>query len=264
MSRKCTWVGLLVIASLQSASVAQTPAPPGSPAIQPTQKAAAKVPVRGKVLDEQGKPVKNATVAGVAYTVTSNSASARRIHEEKTNELGEFSISLVHFGVHTTLALRAWKDGAFTAKPTALKGDALDQAVSLTISTRHGKALTGRAVDDRGEGVRSATVQVFHLPTAPPGFEYSLGQPASFPLPELVTDAEGKFAFPSQLDPDGSYRVALTASGYLPSRSPWKKMPDEGGLEMGNVAMARMCVIAGQVVDRQGKPIAGAQVIREH
>jgi hypothetical protein len=76
------------------------------------------------------------------------------------------------------------------------------------------------------------------------------------------TDAEGRFKTPRCLDPAGSYQLEIKAESFLPERTLWKDMPGPDGLAFEDVVLRRLRNFEGQIRDRQGKPIAGAVIVR--
>jgi len=117
-------------------------------------------------------------------------------------------------------------------------------------------ALHGR-VTDLATGAPVETFDVVLLE------ESNLPDP-SFPMHRAFTDAEGRFAWPG-VDP-GRYRVQVGADGYAPwyvlGHAVGASGDDESpGLE---IALDRGLTVRGRVVDADGAPIVGAEVLSEH
>src|SRR5262245_21509035 len=140
----------VVFALLPVSALGQTP----PPAAVPDQKSPPDklIQVRGRVIDDDGKPVHRAKVEGIVYAITVNSSWAGKLEETRTNELGEFALPEWRGG-NSTLAIRAWKDGAFTAKAVEVKGDAGDQTIELTISPKNARDIFVRVIDDQGSPI---------------------------------------------------------------------------------------------------------------
>jgi len=90
------------------------------------------------------------------------------------------------------------------------------------------------------------------------------------PIPEirlaletpLITDADGRFQTPRVLDADGEYAVVVRVPGFVPAQSNWKALTGGQPLQWGDLQLNRRRPLEGQVVDRQGQPVAGAKVVR--
>jgi hypothetical protein len=239
----------------------QIPAPPMPVAVDPNAKPAGWTMVSGKVVDENGKPVDQAHVGGSFWSVYGNGSSAGLLDEVKTNQQGEFTVRY-WASSHTTLSLRAWKDGSFCAKASEFKGDTIPQPVELAIAVKHARGMTGKVVNDQGHVVASATIELTYVPNILESYETRLGKPIGAGLPKIVTNDEGKFVVPSLLDPVGNYRATASAVGHQSNKSPWIKTANQTVLDMGTITLPKTHLIEGRVTDRQGKPVDGALVVR--
>ena len=79
----------------------------------------------------------------------------------------------------------------------------------------------------------------------------------------LMTDAEGRFRGPRRLRRDREYRALAEAAGHLPGRTRPLRPGRSGVLtfpELVLPAEPRRVAVEGRVVDRQGRPVAGAEV----
>lgn len=235
------------------------------PAAAPKQ-APEKVTLRGLVVDDKGKPVSAAIVRGVmvmtlrqgGQTVTSGG----RVPESKTDERGAFTLELASAKAYLTVRLRARHENAFTAAARELRGDDLDKPITLTISSRNARALRARVVDDDGKPVAGATVGMRHRPSGPPLFVQHENKPVDLPKDAShTTDREGHFRTTPCLDPDGSYQLELKADGFLAETTPWKEMTAQPELVF-EATLRRLRPLQGQILDRQGQPVAAARVAR--
>jgi hypothetical protein len=92
-------------------------------------------------------------------------------------------------------------------------------------------------------------------------------QQASYHIPERVpldggsirTDSLGKFQTPTVLLAGSTYRVVVRSDGCSPAVSDWMTMHD-GSNSLSPIVVQPLRTIVGRVIDRQGNPIASAQI----
>jgi hypothetical protein len=117
-----------------------------------------------------------------------------------------------------------------------------------------------RVVDDAGKPVPGATVKnVWYKPTiagqsAPQGLTGTTGS-----AKRVSTDADGRFAV--WVEAGTKYCLSLPAEGMSPLETEWI---DFGKKAIPDIVLHRppLRTIAGRVVDRQGKPVAGVTVFQ--
>lgn len=229
----------------------------------------AKIQIRGLVVDEHNQPVAGAIVSslmvvtGPSQQGTGMVWAMQPVPEQTTNDQGAFSIAVWGGATGTVLRLRARHQDAFTAKSVEVQGEALEKPVSLRISPKNARALSVRVVDEDGEPIPGANITVHHQPTAPPPYgSRGIAKPVALPSQVArVTNTEGRLETPRCLDPDGAYQLEIKAQGFLPEKTAAKEMGDAGLLAFGDVMLRQLRPLAGQVLDRQGKPIAEASVV---
>jgi len=235
------------------------------PATAP-KKTPEKVVVRGIVVDEKGKPVAGASVRGVAVQTwrqgTMTSVGRLVVPERKTDDKGSFTLEVM--GTKSTLALHlsARRDNACTARALEIRGDDLEKPITLTISPRNARALRVRVVDEEGKPVEGAAVVVRQNPGEPQLVMPNAIKPVDLPKEaSRTTDHEGRLATPPCLAPDSSYQVEVSADGFLTEKTPWKEISAETEIVF-EATLRRLRSLEGQILDRQGKPIYGARVVR--
>ncbi len=77
----------------------------------------------------------------------------------------------------------------------------------------------------------------------------------------VLTHPDGSFESPPILLEGGRYRVVIQKEGYAPTSSEWVSPARVGAAaETRPIALRALVAVAGRVVDRQGKPVAGAEV----
>lgn len=120
-------------------------------------------------------------------------------------------------------------------------------------------AVRGRIVDRFGAPVPEARV----LAAADTGFPLDLELEEELPWlkrTSTTSDAEGRFTL-TQVEP-GSLRLGVHASGFAPHEQRGVAVP-AGGIDLGDVALTRGAILTGQVVDPDGRGVAGARIVRE-
>jgi hypothetical protein len=223
----------------------------------------ATIEIRGVVYKDD-KPVARAVVHAQGSEVHSRFSTSFQ-QKETTDAKGAFTIKVVPQakGGEISVRLRARHGQAFTAEGVVVRGEALKQPVRLTISPRHARALSVRIVDEMGQPISGATIIAKFKATPLPPVVSGVHEPVQWPEGTAKgSDREGRFLSPRGLDPDGEYQPHVVARGFLEESTPWKKMEKEDTLAFGDVVLTRSQPLEGVVVDRKGKPVAGAKVVR--
>ena len=210
--------------------------------------------VHGVVVDENGQPKASAEVL-VRWTGVHQRTAVEQPHENAatTNERGEFAIAGIDPRGKTRVIARS--GAAFAVK--ALAGEPLDKPLRLQLSAQ--LALNGRVVDESGQPVAGATLEVWHRPwtaspVASPAKKLDLGK---HPAPR--TDAKGRFSVPAP-EPEGEYRFTIRAAGMKTTESPWFAAGTFSPAKPVDLAVPRVSGVAGSVRDRNGKPLSDARI----
>jgi RNA polymerase sigma factor (sigma-70 family) len=215
--------------------------------------------VRGSVVDEAGKPAAGAVVRAVWWGPNQQFTSGNGWWNEKAvtaDERGEFAVEGLPADAEVRLTAR--RGGALTPTATQARPD-VSRPVTLRITKDAALALSGRVRDTAGRPVAGAQVEVWRRPWAPPPNE---GKPGRVALEGPIrTDDAGKFQTPGGFDPDGEYRVLVTADGFQVGRGPWTAATAARPLALSDLMLLRLRTVTGHVLDRQGKPVAGVRVL---
>jgi Predicted outer membrane protein len=208
--------------------------------------------IRGVVSDKEGKPVAGATV------VAHNNGQSFRSDMTKTDAEGKYELAALSPRVETYIVAFADAGNAST-KLGGLPKHPLDEArqEEINFNLQPGVVLSGQAYHNvrPRAGVKLRLIKIV---------SENMGR--SLRLGETVTDAEGKYRLAGLVagdqyqieiaDPDG-----LVAAGWR-HQSPYISFAPEGK----EAALPPMHLsaltqrLAGVVVDRKGKPLAGISV----
>jgi hypothetical protein len=228
----------------------------------PAPAAADKVVLHGKVVDDKDQPVAGARVSGlVQITVPvaqGTAVTSAPVAERTTDAGGAFTVEATGPSAQLAVFLRARHDNAFTPRLMEVRGADLEKPITLKISQKNARAFSVRALDEDGKPVAGAAVTAWHRVIG-----LDKDKPVERPAKEAwVTDREGRFESPRSMEPIGTYQLHVKADGFLVEKTAWKMPLDAGVVAFGDVTLRRQRSLEGQVVDRQGKPVAGARVVR--
>jgi len=191
----------------------------------------------GRVLDDRGYPVAQATVRIVPLVVTADRAVA------VSGADGTFAVR-VPAGVPLAVEVRH-PDHAVLAIPSVVP----DPREGLRFTLSSGGGIEGTARASRGG-----------FPVAP--FDLAIEGGAAEPIERHVEDLEGRFEETGL--PAGTYVLRVVAEGF----APWSgtvEVPPPRGLERVTapaveVELEEAVEVSGEVVDARGDPVAGARV----
>ncbi len=129
------------------------------------------------------------------------------------------------------------------------------QAATLTIRLKSTSGLTGRVRNRLGEPLPNRPVEVWFNDGA------RLPSPVGFKTGPILTAADGSFQIPDKLMIGSFYRVAIRAPGMEPILSDWITIGEKPRVLLP-MLQRPLRTISGRVVDRQGKPVAGVEVLQ--
>lgn len=207
----------------------------------------------GTVLTPDGSPVPRARV----FIEQGLDGSIR---ESRAAEDGSYTFDQVEPG---TVGAFAIADGfAFGGLSITVPAD--EQVAGLTIRLRPPAALSGRVVNDKGDGVTGARIVRIGLMNEPqadnPGATTKLGIPYAklepMGFPPIVSDNKGRFTVPS-VPRDGIVALKVASHGYAQ-----QGVTDlHAGDAKVEVVLQRGILIQGRVLTRAAKePLSGAVV----
>ena len=213
------------------------------------------VDVPGTVVDEVGHGVSGATVEGTWQ----NGTGGIQLVMAGTDAQGHF----VLHGVDPTaeLTYRAWRGDLCTSGTTTAQAtSALTKPVVLTMTPSASSTLSGRVLDTASRPISGATVRIWRISRDKTqrviDLEPILSQDGRF---VVRTDSEGRYRAPRRVSLPDEFFTMVGAPGKPPTASPSVILADRRK-ELPVVTLRRICTISGQVVDRQGEPVAGTLI----
>lgn len=235
---------------------------PGSPLRAPTLALDPAAAVAGQVVDAQGRPAAGVLVqavlrSGVRQRQFSRTGTAER--GTSTGPDGRFRVDKLLAG--ETWVIRALKPGFAAARLTL---PALRSRSNLRLVLEKGRNGFGRVVDRSEKPVRDAEV----LLLASTGKESLRSERRArgeqgIDSWNAASDAAGRFEVPAL--PPGPVDLLVSKGGYAPVLIRAVPVPrGEGPFDLGTVILEAAVEIRGRVTDRDGKPVAGAEVHATH
>jgi hypothetical protein len=115
-------------------------------------------------------------------------------------------------------------------------------------------------LDRDGKPVAEAEIQLWRKGRSPDNTEIR-NERVAFDVPgALRTGPDGRFEAVAMLTSENLIRLIATADGMVAGRGPWVKPGEKEVVEFDDVRLRRLRTISGQVVDRNGQPVADATV----
>ena len=135
----------------------------------------------------------------------------------RTGAGGRFAVPDVPEGARVTLSAR--HKGLRMPEP---RSAGAAEALILRLTQSSGVGLMGRILDPAERPIAGASVHLRRRPRSQAGILVGDDEPVTFDDGAmLVTDADGRFRTPPELDRDAEYSGFASAPGYLTSQTPW-------------------------------------------
>ncbi len=213
--------------------------------------------VRGRVVDESGRPLPGAEVtakwslpAGGTWVVSARADRDGNFALDGIDPKTEVRLTAAFRGTHTP-----------RAEPATTGG----KAVVLKLTAGGSVALAGRVVDPAGRPVAGAVVRLRSRGRDAEGFQSDLKVVSVEGRDDQRAGAEGRFRTPAWLDPELDYRADVAAPGFVSVRTEWLEPKASKSHAFADIILLpapAVRTVEGRVVDRQGKPVAGAAVFQ--
>ena len=211
------------------------------------------VDVRGIASGEDGKPVAGAEVEAIWY----GPGGGAKALLARTDRAGGF----VLHGIDpiAELNLTAWDGFAGAGVVTVRAAAAEERPIALSLSPRNTVPIGGRVVNAGGRPIAGAAVRLRRQVRSKDGHvildDAVAARDGSF---VLHTGADGRFRTRGRFPMRGEYYAEATAPGRLSARSSATAAEHDSG-KLADLVLRRIRTALGQVVDRQGRPVAGAR-----
>ncbi len=235
------------------------PEPPGAVQLATREALPAAGPLRGQVVDEQGRPVPGALVRASWLLGGAKGTSGGNV-EAKTDEQGNFVLG--GLGPDSTVTITGKLRDRQSTTPLQTQAGAAE-AVRVVINPISTLALNGRLLGPEGKPVADIPIKIqFRVEKNNfPGFP----QPVQFEgNPEIKTGPDGSFRTPKELEgKPREFRIQVSAEGFFPAESEWVPASEGDLLTVPDVVLKpqrKARSVAGRVVDRNGQPVPEALV----
>lgn len=217
----------------------------------------------GRVVDADGGPLED---VAVQLRVLPNGGDLppidhRRLRDgwrTQTSRRGAFRMADLPCGLGYRLTFKAAGFAPLVLDVAPL--EPLETRSGIEAMLRPGRRAVGRVVDADEVGVPGAEVRLLEpLPSGDPmaAIRWSVEDEAREPA--HLTDAEGRFEIADLAA--GAYDLGVRATGYAPVKVPGVRVDEAGGeADFGTVVLVPGASIEGQVVDADGKAVAGAEI----
>ena len=212
--------------------------------------------IRGKVLDEAGKPTAGVRVVG-HWTSPEYGRNPNSVRAE-TDARGEFVLG--NIAPKSEVRLSAMSDAVAESESVTVPDPGAGEPITLRLVNRATLALSGRVLGPDGRPLAGASIRV---KIRAPDQGGSSGGDFTFEGSEgMRTEPDGRYRTPPRLPVGNHYQVEAQAPGYDPARSRWVVPP---AVEVPDLTLRRSVgsrEVAGRVVDSAGRPVEGAEVFQ--
>lgn len=210
--------------------------------------------VRGRVLDSRKRPVDGARIYQVEDLARIERLAAALAEEEpeaRSSGRGDFVLEDRPAGsaIHLLVLAEGYR-------PEPVRGARVPSPEPLTVTLADAFAMQGRVLDEDGEPVKGARVEIAWQETVPdvPG-----QLPAGRELSQGgTTDGEGRFDLAGL--PAGESEITILAEGFLPLERQKLVLPPAEPAAPPTFVLGRGAALEGRVTAGDGIPVRGARI----
>ncbi|HKI18949.1 MAG TPA: carboxypeptidase-like regulatory domain-containing protein, partial [Isosphaeraceae bacterium] len=228
--------------------------------VDPFEVVKAEPPLRGRVIDESGRPMAGASVEGNWEQWVSNLYGAYE-SLATTDSSGNFQLERIPPLVEVKLSA---KRGALATLEPLLVWASDEKPVTLRVTRAATSAIRGRVLGTDGRPVANASVRVqYRKDKGPRG--WTIGSIHFDGIDEIRTAADGTFQTPRQLGLALDYRSQAIAEGFVSESTDFLKPASVEFNVLSDLMLRRaltLRTVTGRVVDRQGRALAGVTVLQ--
>lgn len=175
--------------------------------------------VAGTAIDAHGEPIAGADVMAKWISEEGRPGTGPHDLSVRTDTEGRFVFEGVAEGVDVELTAHRYR--MHTPEPVVSRVGA-DVAPILRLDSTRSVALQGRVLDAAGRPIKGAAVRIRSQKRVAPGGQVRGNEPVPFEgIAVLLTDADGRFQTPKDLDVDGEYAAYVSAEGRASARTAW-------------------------------------------
>lgn len=209
--------------------------------------------VRGRILDSRKRPIAGARIYQVedlARTERLAAALAEEEPEARTSSRGDFTLPDRPAGsaIHLLVLAEGYR-------PETVRGARVPSPEPLTVTLADAFAMQGRVLDENGEPVKGARVEIAWQETVP-------GVPGQLPVGRELsqggtTDGEGRFELAGL--PAGESEITILAEGFLPLEGQKLVLPPAEPAAPPTFVLGRGAMLEGRVTAGDA-PVRGARI----
>ncbi len=211
-------------------------------------------PIAGRVLDQRGRPVLGAEVFALREAVDANSfertVRGRKPAADSAAD-GRFLLKDLPADTPVHLAVRA--EGFLPGLVRAVRPPTAEPPLVIRLEPEN--RLIGRVVDDRGEPIAGARVEMRWQATLPQDAEIRVGEPVF-----RTARSEGDGRFTLRGIPTGGATFSVAAPGFVEREGIAVDLPRPAGAGELRIEMDRGALLQGRVTTASGEPVPAVRV----
>ncbi|QDU64984.1 carboxypeptidase-like regulatory domain-containing protein [Engelhardtia mirabilis] len=207
------------------------------------------------------RPIQLEARQGSAHTTMLKLAQSKRFRPTYVLTLAALAAVLtathgIGAAATSATAIGLWTGGS-SSDGSSSDGSIASAAIDAVPAPYGLATIAGRVVDADGRPLSGVTVELRGGGEGSARFAFVDGHRNSRPTGLLVTDSTGEFELHFVPHPHRPYALALEAEGFAAPSWNWRAIGAADVFDLGTVALPKAATVRGQVVDGQGRPLAG-------